>query len=183
MCALPHAVPFTGLSEAYIQDRCGYSAHLDQFAMQELLDFVHDNSLEAHFYCVLSAGESEFELYWSRSDSPFWEVRETGLIGPSRRVAQPDLLGHLRENGVDLRAFETELRASIAAQIGAANALLTEAQRLLGPETLDAMIEGQKRFSVELSRLVTTLLAPRLEVVSGEGQRTRARVGHLALVR
>lgn len=151
--------------------------------MQELLDFVHDHSLEAHFYCVLPTATWNLELYWARNEPSVWEVRELDTVGVAVRIPRGELLDFLELRGAEPSDFEAELRAHVAAQIGAANAMLNEADRVLGPDSVEAILEGQRRFATELSSMVSSLLAPRLEVVSGEGRQSRARVGHLALVR
>jgi hypothetical protein len=156
--------------------------------MKHLLDFVREHVLDEALYCVLpsAVGELSLQCRRDRGEPLCWEVRCVAVQGPGELVPSSQLLDHLAARGADLRLFEREISAVIAAHIVVSHHLLQDAHALLGPELVQEVLQGHELFARELSRTLAPHIAPErpaLKLVRGGGAQSDTRAGHLELVR
>jgi hypothetical protein len=155
-------------------------------AMQHLLDFIQEHTLEEQLYVVAACPSGDLELFWRRGEPlEYWQVRPKHCEGPFEFVHRRDLLDHLAARNADMPAFKRELHAMLAAQIAYADLILRDASDQLGNDLVQRFVVGQQAFIEQLQEAVHVLTAapPRMKLVQGGSAQTELRTGHLSLVR
>lgn len=155
--------------------------------MQHLLDFIHENTLERHVYLVVASPEGDLELSWQHQPvaDGLWHVRPHRSQEPGTLIHYGDLLDFLESLGADMQALERELEALVITHVAFADGVLRQARQVLGAELVQQTLMDQRAFASQLQAAVTRMIQPvrSMKVVPGGGAQTRARTGHLTLVR
>jgi hypothetical protein len=155
--------------------------------MQQVLDFIHDHTLEQQLFLIVTTPAGDLEVLWSRWDGfDHWHVKPHRCEGPAELIQHARLLEHLRARDADMAALERELFAMAATQIAFADVVLRDAAHVLGHDVVRDMLAGHRDFMSELRAAVQKLIAkprPSMNVVQGGEAQTTLRNGHLSLVR
>ena len=154
--------------------------------MQHLLDFIVEHTLEDQLYFVAHCPEEKLEVLWKRGEaSEQWQVRPQRGEGPWEIVWRSELIGRLEARGADMGAVKQELHAMLAAQIAFADMVLRDANQQLGREVVERFVVGHQEFIRDLQAAIEQIAPrrPSMTVVSGGGEQTQTREGHLSVVR
>jgi hypothetical protein len=182
----PSAVLARGRCWNYNMSWCGRPRPTRPPAMQHLLDFIQEHTLEEQLYVVAPCASVDLELFWRRSDSPdFWHVRPKPCVGPLELVHRRMLIEYLESRRANMDAFKQELHAMLAAQIAYADLILRDANDQLGNDLVQRYVRGQQAFIEQLQQAAQSLISnrPRMVVVNGGQAQTALRTGHLSVVR
>ncbi len=130
--------------------------------MQNLLDFLYDNSFDKVIYCVLPAAGGELQLTWRAQLPKQWEIGGREHV---QQVPCEQLLPWLNEHGADLGAFERELAALVAAHVVVADHVLAAARDALGVDGVQNVLHAQKGFVRALRAALQPLRSAHLRLV------------------
>lgn len=152
--------------------------------LKALIEFIDRYAIDPHVYMVAPrVGHSgRYEIFWDREGAPTrWRLR---LIGASswERASSDAIIGVMQACGIDLERVEYQLRSVAMAQVVFAEALSHEARSLFGADTVERAVEDHQVFLNELKQLVTKYARGGLEPLTGGGQRSSVRRGHLSVV-
>ena len=152
--------------------------------MKELIEFIDRYAIDPHVYVVAprvrQAGR--YEIFWDRDGGATrWRFR---LVGTSLwdRAASDSVVAALVERGVDVERVEYQLRSVAMAQVVFAESLIQEARVLFGSATVERAVEDHHAFLNELKLLVTKYARVGLKSLTGGGERSGAKNGHLSVV-
>ncbi len=124
--------------------------------VENLLTFVETLFFDDRLYWQVSdLNSKKFELVYLRENDPdCWQINELGScnIKTSKKC---DLETLLLELNVDLKDVEKQIGLSIMMQAVFADLVLKGAEKLFGPESLNACISSAGNFSENLSSLVS----------------------------
>jgi len=155
--------------------------------MQHLLDFIHEHTLERHVYLVIADREGDLELSWQHNPGAdgLWHVRPHRSQEPGTLIHYGDLLDFLESLGADMQRLERELEALCITHVAFADGVLRQARQVLGAAVVQQTLADQRAFAMQLRAAVTHMIQPAqsMKVLPGGGAQTRARTGHLTLVR
>ena len=151
--------------------------------MQEIIDFIHEHTLENQVYVVAPRTRDgvEFEICFRRDGGRSWRVRRRGA-GAWAQVERTGIVQYLRVLGIDMTALENELRCTILTQVIFADMVLRDARKLLGPDVIRRTILDTRDFVGELRQTLQNLTRKRLSLIEGGGEQSESRQGHLSLV-
>jgi hypothetical protein len=152
--------------------------------LKALIEFIDRYAIDPHVYIVAPrVGQTErYEIFWDRDGNPTrWRLR---LIGTTSwiRAASDSIVKVLEQCGVDLDRVEYQLRSVAMAQVVFAEALSTEARCLFGSETVERAVEDHQAFLNELKSLVTKYARGGLKPLTGGGEGSGVKRGHLSVV-
>lgn len=153
--------------------------------MQQLLDFIHQHSVDTEVYMFTGARPGDLELLWQRQAHPdHWLVRPYGCEGPAELVHREGLLPALAARRVDMARIEHELHGLCATQIAFADMVLRAANERLGRDVVQHAVREYQAFLSELRSAVRELThgPATLQLISGGGASSETRSGHLTVV-
>ncbi len=154
--------------------------------MQHLLDFIQEHTLEEQLYFVVEGPAGELELLWKRGAvESHWQLRPRGSEGPWELIRRSELIQELESRDVDMAGLKRELNSVLAIQIAFADTVLRDANQHFGRELVQRFVRGHQGFLSELQAAIEQLTEsrPSMTIVSGGGEQTDVRAGHLSVVR
>src|SRR5262245_27197222 len=115
--------------------------------MQQLLDFIHEHTLEEQLYFIAPSRTGGLELTRQRPVAPdYWQVRPSACEGPAELVHRRNLLSALSARAVDMLKVERELQSIVVTQIAFADMVLRDASALLGTDGVRRAVQGHRVF-------------------------------------
>jgi hypothetical protein len=166
------------------------ATHLPRLrAMQHLLDFIQEHTLDDQLYLVATCPTGELELLWRRGViESHWQIRPKRSDGPWELIHRSEVIAQLEQRGADMAVVKRELQAMLASLIAFADMVLRDANQQLGEQLVERFVSGHRAFIQELEVAIGRLTdapqpAPAMEVVPGGGAQTSVRTGHLSIVR
>lgn len=155
--------------------------------MQHLLDFIQEHTFEDQLYFVVEGRAGELELLWKRGElESHWQLRLRGVDGPWELIRRSELIEELESRDVDMVGVKRELNAVLAVQIAFADTVLRDANQQFGRDLVQRFVRGHQGFLTELQAAIDQLTGnakPSMSIVSGGGEQTEVRAGHLSIVR
>jgi hypothetical protein len=153
--------------------------------LEERMSFLENMGYDKYFYACFSSSKIfnvEYEI-WLKDDQ--WIIRQRPSdvsLEEYPRMSKQQVLENLDCLGINKEEFLDAINIHCMNQVFYADLVTKEAVRLFGAQFIKNAIDAQDKFTTELIDVIRQTTNTK-EIISGDGQTTPKRTGHLTVIK